>query len=87
MADLPKEVRDYEPPIALDGGPDGLEKMRGIATQLREHLLPGGVVLLEIGYDQGEEAVAILESIGLADVDIERDMAGKDRFVVGRYPS
>ena len=87
MADLPSEVREHEPEIALDGGDDGLDKVRAIAHQLRDHLRPDGVVVMEIGYDQGEEAKGILESIGLADVSIEHDIAGKDRFVMGRCPS
>jgi len=77
LGELPREVRDHEPSIALDGGPDGFEKIRVIAAQIRDHLRPDGVVLMEIGHDQGEEVVAILERVGLADVGIERDMAGK----------
>ncbi len=84
---LPKDVRVHEPSVALDGGTDGLQKIRAIAAQLRTHLRPDGVVLMEIGHDQGEGAKEILENIELADVSIERDMAGKDRFVVGRCPS
>ncbi|MFC2095241.1 peptide chain release factor N(5)-glutamine methyltransferase [Candidatus Bipolaricaulota bacterium] len=87
LKDLPKEVREHEPSVALDGGIDGLEKVRSIVGQLRAHLRPDGVVLMEIGHDQGASAKAILENIELVDVSIERDMAGRDRFVVGRCPS
>ncbi len=87
LADLPKEVRKHEPSIALDGGTDGLEKIRLIAAQLRMYLQPDGVVLMEIGHEQGERVKKILESIELVHVSVEHDMAEKDRFVVGRCPS
>ncbi len=86
IENLAVEVRDHEPAAALDGGPDGLDAVRAIAAGLREHLNPGGVVLMEIGSDQGRAAVEILTAIGLVDVTIERDMAEKERFVVGRCP-
>jgi len=84
---LPQEVREHEPSIALDGGTDGLERIRAIAAQLRTHLRPDGVVLMEIGHDQGACVQEILRNIELVDVSIERDMAGKGRFIVGRCPS
>ena len=87
LAELPVEVRDHEPSVALDGGKDGLEKIREIAEKLRSYLHPDGVVLMEIGYEQGDRVKSILESIDLVDVSVERDMAEKDRFVVGRCPS
>jgi release factor glutamine methyltransferase len=84
---LAAEVRDYEPAVALDGGADGLEKIRSIALQLGLHLRPDGIVLMEIGYTQGAGVKQVLESAGLVDVSVERDMSGKDRFVAGRRPS
>lgn len=87
LADLPKEVREHEPSVALNGGGDGLEKIRSIAAGLRMYLQPDGVVLMEIGHEQGKCVKKILESIELVGVSVERDMAGKDRFVVGRCPS
>lgn len=87
LADLPVEVRDHEPAIALDGGKDGLDKIRTIADQLRDHLCPDGIVLMEIGHEQGSRVKHIFEDIGLVDVSVERDMAKRDRFVAGRCPS
>jgi len=87
LSDLAPEVKDHEPAVALDGGPDGLEKIRQIAAGLQAHLRPDGVVLMEIGHRQGNHAKQILESAGLDDVHVERDIAEKDRFVVGRCPS
>jgi release factor glutamine methyltransferase len=87
LADLPVEVRVHEPSVALDGGADGLDKVREIAEGLRAHLRPDGVVLMEIGHRQGDRVKQLFESIELVDVSVERDMADKDRFVVGRCPS
>jgi release factor glutamine methyltransferase len=58
-----------------------------IASQLSLHLRPDGIVLMEIGYTQGTGVKQVLESAGLVDVSVERDMSGKDRFAVGRCPS
>ena len=87
LPDLAVEVRDHEPAVALDGGADGLDKIRKIAEGLRAYLQPDGVVLMEIGHEQGDRVKRILESIELVDVSVERDMAEKNRFVVGRCPS
>ena len=87
LPDLPVEVRDHEPSVALDGGADGLDKIRKIAEGLRSYLQPAGVVLMEIGHEQGDRVKRILENIELVDVSVERDMAEKNRFVVGRCPS
>ncbi len=84
LAGLPSEVRDYEPSVALDGGKDGLEKIREIVSKLRIHLRPSGVVLMEIGHEQGDRVKSMLENIELVDVSVIRDMSERDRFVVGR---
>jgi len=86
LAQLPSEVRNHEPTVALDGGIDGLDKIREIAAGLLAHLNPSGAVLMEIGCTQGKSVCTILEDAGLVDVHVERDMADKDRFVVGRCP-
>lgn len=87
LPNLPVEVRDHEPSVALDGGADGLDKIREIIKDLRTYLQPDGVVLMEIGHKQGDRVKQLFESIGLIDVSVERDIAEKDRFVVGRCPS
>lgn len=81
---LPKEIREHEPRVALDGGADGLERIRAIVSQVVHHLLPDGTVLMEIGHDQGARVKTMLEDIGLVHVTVERDMAGKERFISGR---
>jgi release factor glutamine methyltransferase len=62
---LPTEARDYEPLIALDGGPDGLEVFRRIATEAPAWLAPGGVLLSEITEAQRSAATEAVNRAGL----------------------
>ncbi|WP_282568097.1 peptide chain release factor N(5)-glutamine methyltransferase [Devosia sp. FKR38] len=78
---LAAEVRDFDPRLALDGGPDGLAPYRIIAQQAPAWLKPDGHVLLEIGYDQGAAVSALLLEAGFADVTVHRDLGGQDRVV------
>ena len=81
IADLDPEVKDHDPLIALDGGKDGLDFYRIIAKEAPEHLLPGGHLLLEIGYDQGESIPTLLKEAGFRDIEVMKDLAGNDRVV------
>ena len=79
---LSAEVRDHEPKLALDGGPDGLAVYRRIVPGAADHLLPGGVLLLEIGWDQRQALSALLRADGrFEEISCLRDLAGKDRVV------
>lgn len=82
---LPPEVR-REPPLALDGGPDGLEVVRRIATAAPGRLVPGGLLALEIGDGQGPAVHSLLEAAGYGSVRIERDLARHDRLALGTHP-
>jgi release factor glutamine methyltransferase len=82
IAELDPEVKDHDPLIALDGGKDGLDFYRIIAKEAPKHLLPGGHLLLEIGYDQGETVPALLAEAGFRDIEVIKDLAGNDRVVV-----
>jgi len=83
---LPRDVRDHEPRLALDGGPDGLDVLRRVVAVAGRWLAPGGVLLCEIGEDQGEAAAALLAEAGLTEIAVLPDMAGGDRVVEGRRP-
>ncbi len=83
---LAPEVKDYEPHLALDGGDDGLDIIRRIIDKAPDHLVRGGRLLLEIGYDQGESVSALMREAGFADVEVIPDYAGLDRVVSGRLP-
>ena len=69
----------YEPRLALVGGADGLACIRAIAAGARGRLRPGGSLLLEHGYDQGESCVALLRDLGYREVGDFPDLAGLPR--------
>ena len=83
---LMEEVRDHEPLIALCGGEDGLDFYRRIIDGADSHLVPGGVILFEIGYDQGEAVSDMLREHGYSDVKVIKDLAGLDRVVKAHRP-
>ena len=80
---LMPEVRDFEPHLALDGQADGLFFYRQIISQAGKYLTGGGMLFLEIGYDQGEAVKALMESAGYLEVEVVKDYAGLDRVVYG----
>ncbi len=81
---LEDEVRCYEPRSALDGGEDGLLFYRRIAEEAQGHLSQGGILALEIGYDQGETVPLILSRAGYRDIQVIKDANGRDRVVCAR---
>jgi release factor glutamine methyltransferase len=85
IATLPTDVRDHEPRLSLDGGPDGLDVFRRLAGRAGHWLAPGGWLYCEIGEDQAEEAAAILTGAGLAEVAVHQDLVGRDRIVEGTH--
>jgi release factor glutamine methyltransferase len=79
---LPKEIKEFEPKKALDGGKDGLEIIRKILEQAHQFLLSGGHVLLEIGDKQGKAVLEITKSVGVySEMRVVRDYAGKERML------
>ena len=81
MERLPDDVKNFEPHLALSGGADGLAAYRKIIKGLLRVLKPGGHVVFEIGFDQGESVPALLAAAGLKDIIIHKDLAGHDRTV------
>lgn len=82
---LMPEVREYEPRMALDGGPDGLDFYRILAENSRRHLKENGWLFLEIGYDQGEAVAELLHVYGYQEISIRQDLTGKDRIATARW--
>jgi release factor glutamine methyltransferase len=83
IAVLDPEVRDYEPRLALDGGPDGLDAYRRLAPEILRVLKPGGRFLLEIGQGQAAAVTSLFQAAGGEGLDVLRDLAGRDRVVAG----
>jgi release factor glutamine methyltransferase len=86
LADLPPEVALYDPCLALDGGADGLGASRSLVADLARLLEPGGVVAIEVGFNQAPAVAAMLRAGGLAISGCERDLAGIARCVVAQAP-
>jgi len=80
---LDPEVRE-EPSLALDGGQDGLEAIRAVAIDASRILKPGGRILLEFGYGQGDRVRQVLANAGFGRAVLRNDLQGVERFAMGR---
>ena len=80
---LMPEVQEFEPMEALDGKEDGLYFYRKIIKECKAYLKPGGHILFEIGYDQGEAVSGLLKEAGFKNVTVIKDLAHNDRVVTG----
>lgn len=78
---LQPEVSIYEPRDALDGGADGLFCIKRIINTAFDHIREGGFLMMEIGYDQGDEVIRLLDGCGLCmAAEIIKDLSGHDRI-------
>jgi release factor glutamine methyltransferase len=83
LGDLPTDVRDHEPTMALIAGPVGDEVLAKIAEAASEWLRPGGVIICEISEFHGPAVAGHFSSLA---GEIRRDLSGKERFVIGAAP-
>jgi release factor glutamine methyltransferase len=83
IAGLEADVRDFEPHLALDGGADGLSIIRRLLEQAPRYLVPGGLIALEVGFDQAPAVAALFEEAGFVDIARAKDLAGIERVVSG----
>lgn len=81
---LDPEVARFEPRLALDGGPDGLEVYRRLIPQARARARLG--LIVEIGHDQGAAVQALFREASFVGVEQRRDLGGRDRIVLGTVP-
>ena len=81
-----EDVKNYEPHLALSGGPDGLEFYRRICEDGKELLNPSGYMCFEIGYNQEQETKELLRENGFIDIYSLRDLGGNFRVVIGKLP-
>jgi release factor glutamine methyltransferase len=81
---LMADVRDYEPRLALEAGPEGLDLIARLLDQAPGHLYPGGVIFLEIGADQGEAVLRLVKRLlpQANHISLRQDYHGYDRLVV-----
>lgn len=82
IPDLEPEVKFHDPAAALDGGEDGLNAYRAIASDAGRHLEPDGVIGLEIGFDQKQAVTALFEAHGFHMLYAAKDLGGNDRVLV-----
>jgi len=82
MPDLAPEL-SFEPRMALTDGADGLSAYRAICGGAGEHLAPGGWLMVEIGWQQGQGVAALMRDAGLKNIRILPDLDGRDRVVQG----
>lgn len=84
IKDLSREVR-HDPPLALDGGADGLDLVRRLAAGAPAVLSPGGLLALEIGHDQSERVCELLSAQNYRDISPRRDYQNIERFIIARH--
>ncbi|WP_315169310.1 HemK/PrmC family methyltransferase [Metaclostridioides mangenotii] len=83
METLQKQVKDFEPHLALDGGLDGLNFYRSITRESKKYLKHGGMLAYEVGHDQAEEVSNILKDEGFKKIYTKKDLQSIDRVVIG----
>ena len=81
---IPREVTDYEPVLALDGGQDGLDAFRVLLEQAQAYLKPGGILAVELHEECLDDAADLARKAGFADVRVHQDLAGKPRVLTAR---
>lgn len=86
-ATLPAAVREWEPALALYGGPDGMEVIRALVGQAEHRLLADGMLLMEVDSRRGAAAMACTDAAQWRNVQLLPDAFGRDRFVVARRSS
>ena len=84
LAEIPKEVADFEPSLALDGGDDGLDLFRPLALWSARALKPGGTLAVELHETCLDEAAAAAKDAGFAVTTIVEDLTGRPRVLVAR---
>ena len=82
---LPKEVKNFEPKIALSGGEDGLQHINEIIGKASIYLREKGVLIIENHFDQGDKVKQLFIENNFTSVEVLKDFSGIGRFTIGRY--
>lgn len=80
--DLLQKDLDFEPKNALYSGYDGLDFYKSFLSIIKKYLNENGAFFFEIGYDQGDALINICNSIDIKNVSVQKDLSGKDRFLI-----
>ena len=82
---LPREVRDHDPMLAVDGGAGGLEIIRRLVRDAPRVLRPGAPLIMETGGGDQTQAVGeLMRAAGFSGLEVRRDLTGIERFISGR---
>lgn len=84
IPELMEDVKNFEPYEALYGGEDGLDFYRRIVLNSREVLLKRGLIAFEIGEDQKDDVEGILQSNGFDEIEVVKDLSGKNRVICAK---
>jgi release factor glutamine methyltransferase len=85
IKDLAPEIRDFEPHVAYDGGPDGLDHYRKILDKAGEFIKPNGYLLFEVGEGQAKEVVNLIRSaFASAEIVTKKDLNGIERVIIAK---
>ena len=82
IENLQPEVRDYDPRLALDGGPEGLDFYQLMAAEAGAFLKPGGRMMVEIGDDQSARVCGLFRQHNWVVEAVERDYTGRERILI-----
>ncbi|WP_437188183.1 peptide chain release factor N(5)-glutamine methyltransferase [Planctomicrobium sp. SH668] len=85
IAELAPDIRDHEPHLALDGGPDGLDVIRILVQESPQWLKPGGWLMFELSPEQAADAVKLLNDAGYTKAGVKNDLSGQARVVLGCF--
>jgi release factor glutamine methyltransferase len=83
VAQTEPEVREHDPLLALDGGPDGVTFFRRLSARVGE-IVPDGWIVVETGHNQADAVATLLAAQGLRKISVQRDVAGRRRCVAAR---
>ena len=84
IAGLDAEVRDYDPRLALDGGPSGLDGYRAVVADAGRLLAPEGLLVVELGAGQAAAVAALMREAGIVAEAPKPDLSGHFRALLGR---
>ena len=82
MKELKKDIKNFEPKIALDGGLDGLSGIRKVINNSTRLIKRKGILVLEIGFDQADKVKEILKKNGFYIKNVLKDLANNNRCII-----